>query len=236
MNPELKEVTIYTDGAAEPNPGPGGYGAVLLCGPYRKELSGGFARTTNNRMEILAAIKGLEALKTPCKVRLHSDSQYLVNAMTKGWARRWQAYGWKRNRHDEAVNPDLWGRLLTLCETHDVQFVWVKGHAGHRENERCDRLAVQASQKGKLPADEGYEKPPQPRAQPQRPPVENHVPSNEKITRAGQPCRKCSTPVVKRTPRHHRRKPGQCYYYEYYLYCPNCCTLYMLEDAKRPYE
>jgi len=168
----MREVTIYTDGAAEPNPGPGGYGVVLLCGPHRKELSGGFARTTNNRMEILAAIKGLEALKTPCKVRLHSDSQYLVNAMTEGWARRWQAKGWKRNRHDKAVNPDLWEQLLKLCDTHEVEFIWVKGHAGHRENERCDELAVQAAQQSSLPVDEGYEKLPQPRAQPQRPPVE----------------------------------------------------------------
>jgi len=155
----MKEVTIYTDGGADPNPGPGGYGVVLICGKHRKELSGGFARKTNNRMEILAAIKGLEALKTPCQVRLHSDSQYLVNAMTLGWARRWQAHGWKRNRHDHAINPDLWGRLLTLCETHEVQFIWVKGHAGHRENERCDTLAGHALQKGDLPPDEGYRMP-----------------------------------------------------------------------------
>jgi ribonuclease HI len=152
----LQEVTIYTDGAAEPNPGPGGYGVVLLCGPHRKELQGGFARTTNNRMELLAAIKGLDALRTPCKVRLHSDSRYLVDAMTLGWARRWQANHWKRNRHDKAINPDLWERLLTLCETHEVTFLWVKGHAGHPENERCDRLAVQAAQRPDLPPDEGY--------------------------------------------------------------------------------
>ena len=154
-------IDIHTDGSCLGNPGPGGYGVVLLCGPHRKELHGGFARTTNNRMEILAAIKGLEALKTPCKVRLHSDSQYLVKAMTQGWASRWQANGWKRNRHDKAVNPDLWGRLLTLCETHEVQFVWVKGHAGHRENERCDVLAGQALHKSNLPPDEGYEKDPE---------------------------------------------------------------------------
>ena len=155
----MREVTIYTDGAADPNPGPGGYGVVLICGKHRKELSGGFARTTSNRMEILAAIKGLEALKIPCKVRLHSDSQYLVSAMTLGWARRWQAHGWKRNRHDYALNPDLWGRLLTLCDTHEVLFIWVKGHAGRRENERCDMLAGRALQKGSLPPDEGYRMP-----------------------------------------------------------------------------
>jgi ribonuclease HI len=153
---ELKQVTIYADGAAEPNPGRGGYGVVLICGGHRKELCGGFARTTNNRMEILAAIRGLEALKAPCRVRLHSDSQYLVDAMTKGWARRWRANGWRRNRHDKAVNPDLWERLLTLCETHEVEFLWVRGHAGNRENERCDALAVQAAKQSNLPADEGY--------------------------------------------------------------------------------
>ena len=142
-------------------PGRAAMGSCCFAGRIARNSSGGFARTTNNRMEILAAIKGLEALKTPCKVRLHSDSQYLVKAMTQGWASRWQAHGWKRNRHDKAVNPDLWGRLLTLCETHEVQFIWVKGHAGHRENERCDMLAGQAIQKGNLPPDEGYEKDPE---------------------------------------------------------------------------
>ena len=232
----MNEVTIYTDGAAEPNPGPGGYGVVLLCGPHRKELSGGFARTTNNRMELFAAIKGLEAIKTPCKVRLHSDSQYLVNAMTEGWARRWQAKGWKRNRHDKAVNPDLWERLLRLCETHDVEFIWVKGHAGQRENERCDELAVQATQQGNLPVDEGYDGTSEPEYEGrQRPPAtEAHPPA--RITQEGQPCRKCSTPVVRRTPHRHRRKTNQCYYYKYYLYCPNYHTLYLIENAKQVYE
>ncbi|MBN1508417.1 MAG: ribonuclease HI [Sedimentisphaerales bacterium] len=228
-------MTIYTDGAAEPNPGPGGYGVVLICGHHRRELAGGFARTTNNRMEILAAIKGLEALKASCKVRLHSDSQYLVNAMTLGWARRWQAHDWKRNRHDKAVNPDLWERLIALCDTHEVQFVWVRGHAGHRENERCDYLAVQAAQQPNLPADEGYREQSQPQVEARRRLTVTEIHSTAKITEEGQPCRKCSTPVVKRTPRHHKRKHGQSYYYEYYLYCPTCCTQYMTDDAKRLY-
>lgn len=167
MDQKRKQVTIYTDGGADPNPGPGGYGVVLICGPHRKELQGGFAQTTNNRMEILAAIKGLEALKTPCQVRLHSDSQYLVNAMTEGWARRWQAHGWKRNRHEKAVNPDLWERLLKLCETHEVTFLWVKGHAGNRENERCDQLAGQAAKQSRLPPDEGYGPPLRPEESPE---------------------------------------------------------------------
>lgn len=234
MTQRLKEVTIYTDGGADPNPGPGGYGAVLISGPRRKEISGGFARTTNNRMEILAAIKALEALKTPCRVRLHSDSQYLVNAVTKGWARRWQANGWQRNRQEDAINPDLWERLLALCETHEVKFVWVRGHAGNPENERCDTLAGRASKQADLPADEGYGRQSEPRNEGRQQPPATQTRSTAKITREGQPCRKCSTPVVRRAPRRRKRQAGQRYYYEYYLFCPGCSTLYLIDEAKRP--
>jgi ribonuclease HI len=160
MNPVLKQVTIYTDGACLGNPGPGGYGVVLLHGSRRKELSGGVRHTTNNRMELLAAIIGLGALKTSCAVTLYTDSRYLADAMTKGWARRWQKNGWQRNRHERALNPDLWAQLLTLCDRHQVQFKWLRGHAGHPENERCDQLAMQAAQQPGLPADQGYENPP----------------------------------------------------------------------------
>lgn len=154
----MKNVTIYTDGACSHNPGPGGYGVVLLYDSHRKELSKGFRRTTNNRMEILAAIAGLEALKEPCKVTLYSDSQYLVNAIDHGWARRWQSNGWMRNKKEKAINPDLWERLLELCKTHKVQFEWLRGHAGHDENERCDELATTAAQGPDLAIDEGYER------------------------------------------------------------------------------
>ena len=153
----MKKVTIYTDGACKNNPGPGGYGVVLQYGEQRKELSAGYRLTTNNRMEILAAIAGLEVLKEPCEVRLISDSQYLVNAIEKGWARRWQAGGWMRNKMEKAVNPDLWERLLSLCEKHNVRFEWVRGHAGHPENERCDKLATSAAVSSNLAADEVYE-------------------------------------------------------------------------------
>ena len=152
-----KAVTIYTDGACVPNPGVGGYGVVLLYGSRRRELSGGYRLTTNNRMEVLAAIRGLEALKEPCDVTLFTDSQYLVQAIMKGWARRWRAQGWRRTKTDLAVNPDLWGRLLELCDHHDVHFEWVKGHAGNIENERCDALAMAACHVPNLPADEAYE-------------------------------------------------------------------------------
>jgi ribonuclease HI len=156
MAENLRQVTIYADGACIGNPGPGGYGAVLIYQGHRRELSGGYRRTTNNRMEITAAIVGLEALKEKCRVTLYSDSGYLVNAMSKGWIQRWHANGWKRNRREKVLNPDLWQRLLQLCDYHDVQFSWVRGHAETPENIRCDELAVQAAQQPDLPDDEGY--------------------------------------------------------------------------------
>lgn len=150
-------VIIYTDGACEGNPGPGGYGVVIINAYRRKELSGGFRWTTNNRMELYAAIKGLDALDKPSRVNLFSDSEYLVKAMTQGWVQRWKANLWKRNKRDRALNVDLWERLLALCERHQVEFLWVKGHAGLRENERCDRLSMEALKQKNLPNDEGYE-------------------------------------------------------------------------------
>ena len=153
----LKEIIIYTDGACSGNPGPGGYGCVLRYNKSRKELSGGFRETTNNRMELIAALKALESLKYPCKVKLYSDSKYLVNAMTKGWAKRWKAKNWMRTGTEKAKNPDLWEDLLRLCEIHEVEFIWVKGHAANEENNRCDELAVQAYSDPDLPTDSGYE-------------------------------------------------------------------------------
>ncbi len=151
------EIIIYADGACSGNPGPGGYGTVMQRGKDRNELSGGFRKTTNNRMELLAVIKGLQALKRPCEVTVFSDSQYIVNAVNKGWARRWQANGWRRNRSEKALNPDLWAQLLLLLNTHKVTLRWVKGHAGNPGNERADALAVAASQSDNLAIDETYE-------------------------------------------------------------------------------
>ena len=139
---EIKKVDIFTDGACSGNPGPGGWGAILKFGSHIKELSGGEAETTNNRMELLGAINGLEALKEPCKVILTSDSKYLCDGMSLGWAKSWRAKNWKKSDGKPALNPDLWERLLSLCDTHEVTFIWVKGHAGHPENERCDELAT----------------------------------------------------------------------------------------------
>ena len=154
----MKQITLYTDGACSGNPGPGGFGAVLQFGKHRNELSGGFRSTTNNRMELLAVIEGLEALKQRCEVTVYSDSRYIVDAVNKGWAQRWRANGWRRNKKEKAVNPDLWVRLLDLLEKHDVSVQWVKGHAGNPGNERADELAVEASRGNDLAVDEGYEK------------------------------------------------------------------------------
>ena len=152
----MRTVDIYTDGACSGNPGQGGYGIVMLYGEHRKEFSQGFELTTNNRMETLAVIKALESLKEPCKVNLYSDSRYVVDAVEKGWAKKWKANGWKRNKKEMASNIDLWERMLKLLEGHEVKFIWVKGHADNVENERCDTLARNAILSGNLLNDEEY--------------------------------------------------------------------------------
>jgi ribonuclease HI len=154
----LKRVVVFTDGACTGNPGPGGYGAILEYGEHRRELSGGFRRTTNNRMELTAVIKALETLKVPCSVTLFSDSRYVVNGVARGWARSWRAKGWQRSGA-MVPNWDLWRRLLDLCDHHQLDARWVAGHAGHTGNERCDELAVLAAGGEGLPADHGYEQP-----------------------------------------------------------------------------
>ncbi len=141
----MKEVLMYTDGACSGNPGPGGFGTILKYGKHEKEISGGEAITTNNRMELSAVIAGLKALKEPCKVSVYSDSKYIVDAVNLGWAEKWKKNGWKRSNKEPALNIDLWEKLLALINIHKVSFHWVKGHAGHPENERCDALAVAES-------------------------------------------------------------------------------------------
>ena len=139
----MKQVTLYTDGACSGNPGPGGWGAILLYNDYKKEMSGGERETTNNKMELTAAIEGLSALKEPCIVKLYSDSKYLIDGITKGWARSWRAKGWKKSDGKPALNVDLWQKILELDDYHEIEYIWVKGHAGNPYNERCDRLAVE---------------------------------------------------------------------------------------------
>lgn len=153
-----KKVTIFTDGSCIGNPGPGGYGAILDYKGNRKELRNGFRWTTNNRMELLAAVESLAALKEPCDVVLYSDSEYVVRAMNAGWPHLWKERGWRRRGSKIATNRDLWTKLLNLCDKHDVRFEWVKGHAGHPENERCDRLALAAAHLPDLLIDVEYER------------------------------------------------------------------------------
>lgn len=159
-SPELRRVTIHTDGSCIGNPGPGGFAAILEYKGQERELSGGFRRTTNNRMEILAVIAGLEALTERCSVIVYSDSQYVVEAIEKGWAKKWKANGWMRNKRERAVNPDLWERLLDELDKHQVELRWVRGHSGNAGNMRADRLAVAAARGKDLTRDEGYENPP----------------------------------------------------------------------------
>ena len=140
----MKHVRIFTDGACKGNPGKGGWGVLLRYGKAVKELSGYEEMTTNNRMELTAVIQALSALKEPCKVTLTTDSQYVVNGIVKGWAKSWRESGWKNAKRKTVANPDLWEELLPMLDIHEVEFVWVKGHAGHPENERCDQLAVAA--------------------------------------------------------------------------------------------
>lgn len=216
----LPEVAIYTDGGCEPNPGRGGYGIVLVHTKKRTQASGGFRKTTNNRMEIFAAVVGLEMLKYPCKVTLYSDSEYLVNSIMKGWVKSWKRRQWWHSKTDRVPNCDLWERLLALCEKHKVEFRWVKGHAGHAENECCDRLAMAALRQPDLPVDAGYE----------------NIAESDAVRpemQEGDPCRKCSTPVKKQKP---RSKPNRGYFYEFYLWCPTCQATYEVESAKRTIE
>ncbi len=153
----LKKVTIYTDGGCIGNPGPGGYGIILLHMEKRREISGGFRLTTNNRMELMAAIIGLETLRFRCAVTIYTDSRYLVDGIMLGWAKRWRANGWRKSKSEAAMNSDLWERLLNLCDRHEVMFKWIRGHANHPENERCDFMSMQAAKQDDLKIDDAYE-------------------------------------------------------------------------------
>jgi ribonuclease HI len=237
---EPSKVIIYTDGAAEPNPGPGGYGVVLLSGKHRKELSGGFKLTTNNRMELLAVIVGLESLSRHCQVTIYSDSKYVVESVERGSVQRWKKNNWYRTKSEKAKNADLWARFLDAYERHQVRFKWVKGHAGIPENERCDELAVAGAQAYDSAVDAGYL---EQIGESSMPLSESHaapaggkrLPNQSDVVHqhAGEPCRKCGTPIVRKDTKPKVPKPGQTYYYEWYLVCPGCRTMYMVDAAKR---
>jgi len=237
-------IHIYTDGASLGNPGPGGWAALIRSGGRMRELSGGFRETTNNRMELYAAIMGLESLPVGARVKLYSDSSYLVQGISQGWAEKWKAKGWKQTRTKPTPNADLWARLLIAVGERQVSWEWVRGHAGHPENERADRLAVKAANGQNLPLDAGFsavlEAPQlslfdgiggQEEVKSAAEPLK-HAQGRGKVTQPGQTCRKCGTPVEKRIP--SRKLSGkQKHYYAWYLVCPNCGTLYLVDEAKR---
>jgi ribonuclease HI len=214
----IPEVELFTDGGCDPNPGLGGYGVVLKFGTRRKELSGAYRETTNNRMELMAAIVGLSALLTRCRVRLTSDSEYLVESINKGRVKRWQEQGWWRSVNQRVANHDLWAKLLSLLAKHEVVLIWTKGHAGNSENERCDALARLAVQSSVAEIDEGHE--------------QSKAGSPQSIPE-GHPCFKCSTPLIKRIPKKRKAKADRAYTYDWYLYCPGCSTMYMTDEGKR---
>ncbi|MDY2588211.1 ribonuclease HI [Winogradskyella aquimaris] len=220
---EIPYIELFTDGGAEPNPGKGGFGTILKHKGRQKEFFGGYEFTTNNRMELMAVIFGLEKIKTKAKVTVYSDSKYVIDSIEQGWALKWRQNNWIRRKNAYVLNKDLWERLLEVLEKHEVNFNWVKGHAGHIENERCDYLANLGIHSENKVKDDGY-----------LDYLENIEDYQEKsITKEGDLCRKCNTPTIKKVPNKRKVKKHQTYYFEYYLYCPNCKAMYMVEDAKR---
>jgi ribonuclease HI len=231
---EIPEINLYSDGGAEPNPGKGGFGVIMTYKGIKREFSQGYELTTNNRMELMGVIYGLQRLKTTSIVNVFTDSRYVIDGIEKGWAKRWKAKNWYRTKTEKAVNHDLWDRLLTLISAQQkVTFNWVKGHAGHIENERCDALALAALNGDDLFVDAGY----QPNQLLRNEKADGDAIQNTvkkiKVTEEGDACRKCGSSVVKKPTKKKEVKPGQTYYYEYFLLCPSCKTVYLLESAKR---
>jgi ribonuclease HI len=229
---EIPEIDLYSDGGAEPNPGKGGFGIIMSYKGSKKEFSQGYILTTNNRMELMGVIYGLERLKTKSIVNVYTDSRYVIDGITKGWAETWKSKKWYR-KGIKVVNHDLWARLLVLISNQqEVRFTWVKGHAGHSENERCDVLAGIALNGDNLLEDTGYEpKEELPDSNDDLPLKQNF--HNIKVRNENDLCRKCGVEVIKKHSKKKEIKPNQTYYYEYYLLCPNCKTMYLVEEAKR---
>jgi len=216
---EIPEVDLYSDGGAEPNPGRGGFGVILSYKGQKKEFCEGYLLTTNNRMELMGVISGLEKLKTKSIVNVYTDSRYVVDAINGGWAEKWKSNNWFRTKNVKAVNSDLWERLLSLISNQqEVRFNWIKGHAGHIENERCDELANLALNGDNLLNDINYK------------PEEKFIP---RVENEGDICRKCGVTVVKKQTKKKPIKTGQTFYYDYFLFCPGCKTMYLVDDAKR---
>lgn len=227
----LPEVHIFSDWGANPNPGPGGYGVILKYGDHKKDFSQGYKKTTNNRMELMGAITGLQKLKARSKVILTTDSQYTINGIQKWWAKKWRANNWFRTGTQKAQNWDLWEILLLEVEKHDVHFAWIKWHTGHIENEFCDELATLAMQKKDLLVDTWYIEAPEKPKQTKTTSSKLWLISEFELT--GTDCKKCLNPLEKKYPKHTKKTLLKEYYYEYYHHCPACKTNYMLQEAKR---
>lgn len=229
----LPTVYIYSDGWANPNPGPGGYGVVMKCGDHQKDFSGGYKRTTNNRMELMGAITGFSKLKTRSRVILCTDSQYTINGLQKWWAKKWKANNWFRTGSQKAINYDLWEILLDLAEKHQVEYEWIKGHNGHLENELCDELATLAMNRDDLLIDEWFIETPEKQKPLSRISSQENSGCIDQFKKTGTNCKKCDHPLVKKTPKHTKKTLEKEYYYEYYHHCISCKTNYMLPEAKR---
>ncbi|HMN12936.1 MAG TPA: ribonuclease HI [Bellilinea sp.] len=228
---------IFTDGACLGNPGPGGWAALIRIGGKQKKLKGGFAKTTNNRMELTAAICGLEGLPSSVtSVDLYSDSRYLVEAMVQGWVENWKSKRWMKSAGKPVPNADLWKRLLSAEAGKKVTWHWVKGHAGHPENELVDRISQELAASSPTAIDPGYAAEDLTETLPlDFSSVDDPLPSRKgggPVDQVGDPCRKCGTPVIKKNPK-RSVKPEQTYYYEYYFLCPSCGTMYLTDKAKR---
>lgn len=228
------EVNIFTDGGAEPNPGKGGFGVIMTYKGHRKEFSQGYVLTTNNRMELMGVIFGLEQLKKPAIVNVYSDPKYVVDGISLGWAEKWKAKNWFRTGSKKAINHDLWEKLLELIsKQRSVTFNWIKGHDGHNENERCDQLANIALNGEELVEDLGYLQSEKEASDFGNTPQLKDTKSKQKVLADGDLCRKCDTPVIKKQTKKKNIKPNQAYYFEYYLLCTNCKTMYMVDASKR---
>lgn len=240
---DIPEIDLYSDGGAEPNPGKGGFGVIMSYKGAKKEFSQGFRLTTNNRMELMRVIHGLERLKTKSIVNVYSDSRYVIDGITKGWAEKWKSKNWYRTKTEKAINYDLWERLLTLISNQQkVKFNWIRGHVGHPENERCDELANIALNSESLIEDTVYEENLfndtglEYSSSLTNPIEENSFPKqkeNTKIRSAGDSCRKCGSAVIFKPSKKKEFKPDQTYYFEYYFLCPKCKTVYFVEEAKK---
>ena len=222
----VPDINLFADGGAEPNPGKGGFGVIISSDEGAREFSKGFKLTTNNRMELMGVIYGLEQIEPNSNIHVYSDSRYVVDGISKGWAEKWKLKNWYRTINKKAINSDLWEKLLDLIDQQNkVTFSWIRGHNGHHENERCDKLAQLALNSNDLFDDKGYIYGNENKKQVSIPNPINRIASTN--------CRKCNTTLIKKPRKDMKLKPNQEYYYEYSLLCPRCKTQYLVERAKR---